>query len=366
MKVAELLLRLKDAEPEAVVLLLPNYADYSEAEELNDVVLIAEPWTCERHHKADGTATDVHHPASHGHTLGCDDATDESWSEHVVILSPQLGSIEAKNSGVEKSASDTASLEDSIREQALQTRRHMVVEGQLLSADEFCARLGISKKRFGRMLADGELFGLDVDGTDYFPALLADSRLNAKRLQAICRIIVPAPAGSRHDFLSSPHGALGAKIPLHMLDDDRDYKRLREVAEAWAAQYSRTSITLYEGEHESEPADVTPLYTAITEIDPRKPLWTRASKAIHEHGYEWPLGPYPEYRTHTLFVARQSAGYTRPVPEACVQILAKDDYIRIRTIFASGRPREAETMPVGKHQTVVDVAKKVIAHFRKR
>jgi len=134
----------------------------------------------------------------------------------------------------------------------------------------------------------------------------------------------------------------------------------------WSVEYSRTTVRLYEGEHETEPDGVEPLYTATAEIDPRKPLWERASKALHDHGYEWPLGPYREYRTHTMFVSRQSAGHAQPVPEACLQILAKDDFIRIHTIFAPDPFRKAETVPVGKHRTVVDVAKRVIAHLRKR
>jgi hypothetical protein len=60
-----------------------------------------------------------------------------------------------------------------------------------------------------------------------------------------------------------------------MLDDDNDYRRLRDLAKAWAAEYSRTSVKLYEGEHESEPIGIEPLYTAIAEIDAPKPLWTR-------------------------------------------------------------------------------------------
>jgi hypothetical protein len=210
MKVSELLLRLNDASPDAVVLLLPSYSNYTEVEELRDVASVAEPWMCERHRDVDGTTTEVHHPAGRGYTLDGDAATDESWPEHVVILSPQPS-----------------------------------------------------------------IFGVDVDGHLCYPALLAASRHKRKRLQAICRIIVPAPPESRQDFLWSARGSLGGRSPLQMLDDDNDYRRLRDLAKAWAAEYSRTSVKLYEGEHESEPIGIEPLYTAIAEIDAPKPLWTR-------------------------------------------------------------------------------------------
>lgn len=151
-----------------------------------------------------------------------------------------------------------------------------------------------------------------------------------------------------------------------MPEDDRDYERLREVAQAWTAQCSRTSVKMYEGEHGTEPSGVAPLYTAAAEIDSRKHLWVRASKALHEHGYEWPLGPYPEFRTHTMFVSRQPAGYAQLVPEACVQIQAKDDFIRIRIMYESGKESESGTTHAGKRNSVVDIAKKVIAYLRKR
>jgi hypothetical protein len=347
-------------------LLLPRYTDLTETEELDGVVLIGEPWTCERHRDADGTTTDVYHPSSHGPTIGWDAATDESWSERVVILSPQSGDIEARLRADDEALSDAASLADYLHKQALETRRHMVAEGQLLSADEICARLGISRKRFGRTLADGELFGLDVDGTDYFPALLADRQLDRKRLRAICDIIVPAPTESRVDFLMSRRGSLVDRSPLEILRDDADYWLLRKVAKAWAAEYSRTAVRLYEGQHETEPDGVEPRYTAIAEIDPRRPLWERASKALHEHGYEWPLGPYPETRNFSMFVEQQAAGYSEPRAEACVQITANGGLLRVRIIHKGSATRQSQTVAAGKRRSVVEVAERVIAYLRKR
>lgn len=366
MNVSELLLRLKDAKSDAIVLLLPSYAEFTEAEELGDVVLIAEPWTRERHHEVDGTTTDVHHPASHGSTLGWDASTDERWSERVVILSPQSGDIEARLRADVRALSDSASLADDLHKQALEARRQMIADGRLLPADEFRSRLRISKNKFGRMLAHDEIFGLDVDGANYFPALLADPRLDHKRLRAICDIIIPAPPGSRLDFLWSRRGSLGDRSPLEMLDDNTDYLLLRKVAKAWATEYSRTVVKMYEGEYEAEPSGLEPLYAAAAEIDPRKPLWERASKALHEHGYEWPLGPHPEVRNFTMFVQQQAAGCSEPKAEACVQITANGDFIRVRIIHKGGAARQSQTVAAGKRRSVVDAAKQVIAHLRKR
>ncbi|MGT2469314.1 hypothetical protein [Paraburkholderia terrae] len=254
-------------------------------------------------------------------------------------------------------------LREHLWQQALVARQGMIANGELLTPTEFKKRIGVSEKRLARLIEEGSVFGVDIDGTEYFPALLADPLLNRKRLQIICRIIVPADPMSRLGFLSSQRGSLGGRRPVDMLDDDLDFKSVRRIAAAWAAEWSRTVVKMYNGEHQREPSDVEPLYTAIAEIDPRRPLWERASEALHSHGYEWPLGPYPETRKFTLFVERQTAGDTTPIPEACVQILVVGELIRIRIVAAPGTTLQSETVPAGKHKTFVDVAKQVIAHL---
>jgi hypothetical protein len=80
---------MDEADPNAVLLYLAPYADPSDAEEICEVVLVSESWTCERHHLPDGGTSDVHHPASHGLSIGWNEATDKRWSERVVILSSE-------------------------------------------------------------------------------------------------------------------------------------------------------------------------------------------------------------------------------------------------------------------------------------
>jgi hypothetical protein len=105
------------------------------------------------------------------------------------------------------------------------------------------------------------------------------------------------------------------------------------------------------------------LYTATAEIDPRRPLWARASEALHAHGYHWPLGPYPDSRRFTLFIERQRAGDAGLTPEACVQISVDGEDIRIRVVAASGTTLRTETMPAGNHRSLIDIAKRVIAYL---
>ena len=254
-------------------------------------------------------------------------------------------------------------LREHLWQQAVSARRDMIENGELLTPTEFKKRIGVSEKRLARLIEDGSVFGVDVDETEYFPALFADPSLNRKRLQTICRIIFPAEPMSRLGFLSSPRGSLGGRRPVEMLDDDVDFKSVKRIAAAWAAEWSRTIVNLYAGDHQLEPSDVEPLYTATTEIDPRKPLWTRASEALHLHGHEWPLDPHRVIRIFTLFVSRQAVGDSTPIPEACVQILVVGERIRIRIVAAAGTAPNSQTITSREHKTFVDVAKRVIAHL---
>jgi len=249
-------------------------------------------------------------------------------------------------------------------QQAFDGRRGMIANGELLSPTEFRRRIGVTEKRLEQLLGDGSLFSVEVDGALFIPAVLANRAHNLRRLQATCQLIVPAPPLSRLDFLMSQKGSLGDRRPLDMLDDDDDFKTLRQAAAAWAAEWSHTTVKLYEGTHETEPGDVSPLYTASAEIDPRRPLWERASEALHAHGYQWPLGPYPDVRQFTLFVQRQTAGDAAPEPEACVQIVVDGEDIRIRIVAAPGGTLKSQTVPTFNQKNLIDLAKRVIAHLK--
>jgi hypothetical protein len=254
-------------------------------------------------------------------------------------------------------------LREHLWQQALAARREMLASGELISEADFRQRLGVTPRRLRKLLTDGSVFTMGVDDVEYYPAVLAEHDLDRKRLQAICRMVVPAPPGSRLDFLVSTRGSLGKRSPLQMLDDEDDFKVLQQAAAAWAAEWSRTTVKMYEGEHEIEPECVQPLYTAAAESDPRKPLWERASEVLHVHGYQWPLGPYPDARKVTLFVERQTIGDAAPTPEACVQIAVDGDYIGVRIVAAPGTALHSETVSGGKDKSFIEVAKRAIAYL---
>ena len=81
---------------------------------------------------------------------------------------------------------------------------------------------------------------------------------------------------------------------------------------------------------------------------------------------EWPLGPYPEARTFTIFVERQIAGNSVVVREACIQVAAKADFFRVRVKLREEASCEARPMPVSQSETVVDAARRIIDSLRRR
>ncbi|MFM0653456.1 hypothetical protein [Paraburkholderia sediminicola] len=248
-------------------------------------------------------------------------------------------------------------------QQALTSRRDMIANGDLISEVEFRRRCNLTARRLSALLAADSVFTLEVDGVEYFPNALVVPKSQQRSIYAICRIIATAPSDARLDFLTSRRESLGDRSPLEVLQDEGGVETVRRKSAGWASEWSGTSVTMYEGNHQTEPADIEPLYTAAADVDPRTPLWDRASTALHAYGYEWPLGPYPDVRTFSLFVERQAVGDEKPTPEACVQIAVVGEYVQIRIVAAPGTHLQSEAVPSGKTKSFLEVAKRVIAHL---
>ncbi|MDR8401854.1 hypothetical protein NE850_36590 [Paraburkholderia sp. USG1] len=254
-------------------------------------------------------------------------------------------------------------LREDLWQQALISRREMIAKGALISEAEFRRRCNLTARRLSALLAADIVFTLEVDGVKYFPNALVVPKRQQRSIYPICRIIATAPSDARLDFLTSRRESLGDRSPLEVLQDEGGVETVRRMAAVWAAEWSRTSVTMYEGTHQTEPADIEPLYTAAADVDPRTPLWDRASTVLHAYGYEWPLGPYPDVRTFSLFVERQAVGDENATLEACVQIAVVGEYVQIRIVAAPGTALQSETVPTGKARSFVDVAKRVIVHL---
>ncbi len=78
----------------------------------------------------------------------------------------------------------------------------------------------------------------------------------------------------------------------------------------------------------------------------------------------WPLGPYYDVRSFTLFVARQTFKDVAPTPEACVQIVVDGEDIRMRIVAAPGGTLESRTIPAVKQLSLIALVKRVIVHLK--
>lgn len=366
MNVRELIARLSAAPSDATVLLLPQYGDVSDIDQLASVVVPRAEWRHERQRNSNGTSTDVYHPGVHTFTIGFNEGTDDAWTERVVVLSPDHDLPDAllvDDGAIERGG---ISLRTKIREEALHARRAMITNGDLLTENELRTLLGFSEDHLANLVSEGSVFPIIVDGQPMYPRLFCDRRLNLKHLQEIAKIIVPAPADSRLHFLTSCSAALGNRVPLDMLQDHRDFKSLRRHAAAWAIEYSRTTVSFYDGNYDHAPLDIKAIYTCVVDVDFRRPLWSRALKALVDFNYEWPCTA-PLATTHfSISVQRERVGYADSPAEAWIQIGQSEERVHVFVEVIERRSRSIYVDLPRKGGTVKDVARRVFETLSER
>ncbi|WP_341317468.1 hypothetical protein WN982_40060 [Paraburkholderia sp. IMGN_8] len=247
---------------------------------------------------------------------------------------------------------------EEIERQALMARREMVRSKELLTSSEFCERLGVSERRLARMISTGSVFSIAVDDVQYFPALLTDPSVDRRRLQSVCRILVPAPPDCRLGYLSSMQGNLGGLTPLAALAEYKSYRHLRQMARAYAADWSRTVVNIWAGHY--RPEELEPTYVAAVDVDPRTNLWKRALEAMEAGGYIAPPGPYPSVDAATVLVIRSEAGDLNHVEEARLDVSIVDEVARV-LIYTRDLRQELEEVPVAGADSIVEVVRRVVA-----
>jgi hypothetical protein len=250
---------------------------------------------------------------------------------------------------------------DDIERQALKRRREMVLAGELLREVEFRKRLFVNEKQLARMLQRNDVFTIEVDEVAYFPALLATPGLDLKRLFSICRILAPAPPSCRFGYLSSGHANLGGVSPLEAIHDDRSYRLLQRMARAYAAEWWRTSVAIYEGSYSETPSHVAPMFTAEDEVDPRVNLWQRVAGSILSGGYTYPPGPYPHVNSASVFVGLHPAGQGKATVEARIEVRVDGDMAHACVVYPDASKYELDAIPVGDTRGVVDVVLRIAA-----
>jgi hypothetical protein len=231
----------------------------------------------------------------------------------------------------------------------------------LVGRDDFRLKLGVSAACLDEMIADGDIFEIEVDSVRYIPALLADHTINLRRLHSVCRILMPAYPDSRLNYLTTRHGNLGGISPIDALSDDETYRRLRKMARAWACDWSMTTVQIFAGDI-NEATGLPPIYTAAREIDPRANLWKRVVKAITEGGYIEPPGPYPQLESATVFVTRCAGGGSAPVLEVRISLTIANDVALVALDTPNGTHASSRRMPVVGVNGVVDAVHRIAAY----
>ncbi|WP_143331056.1 hypothetical protein [Burkholderia aenigmatica] len=250
---------------------------------------------------------------------------------------------------------------DKLRCAAGQTLKQQVHDGELLPAPRFAKRLGASLRQLARLEDSGGVFSIAVDGTPYYPALLASPLYDRRRLRKICRIIFPAPASMRREYLTTAWGSLGTLTPLDALQTDVEYRRLLKAAKRWAAQWWRTTVEIYSGSNTNADAESeAPVCTGTVEQDPRVSVCRRAVAALSDKPNMRPDGPYPRLNAATVLVTRDAVGMSDPVQELRfdVTVYGNASYASIWTCDAT--TSKVGPVPIDEGDDIVAVVRKLL------
>ncbi|MFM0553591.1 hypothetical protein P0D69_21810 [Paraburkholderia sediminicola] len=214
-------------------------------------------------------------------------------------------------------------------------------------------------------LASGSIFSVEVEGGQYYPALLADPEHDSRRLATICRILWPAEPHSRLHFLTARSVALGGMTPLEAMRTDESYRRLLVQARGWASEWSRTIVVVRVGEYVDHTSILPLACTAVTEIDPRTSIWRRALDALESAGNVRPDGPYPRAAAVTVFISLSTAGEVGATEEARLDIVIEKG-IAYTGVLAVSFPRSnLPSVRVHKADDVVAIVRKVLMQLVK-
>ncbi len=215
--------------------------------------------------------------------------------------------------------------------------------------------------QLARLEGSGGVFSIAVDGTPYYPALLASPLYDRRRLRKVCRIIFPAPASVRWEYLTTAWGSLAALTPLDALQTDVEYLRLLKVAKKWAAQWWRTTVEIYSSSNTgANTLSEARVCTGTVEQDPRASVCRRALAALSDGPNMRPDGPYPRLNAATVLVTKDAGGMSDHVRELRldVTVYGNASYASIWTCDAT--TNKVGPVPIDEGDDIVDVVRKLL------
>lgn len=250
---------------------------------------------------------------------------------------------------------------DKLRKAAGQYWGQKISEGELLTAPIFAKCLGISLRQLARLEGNGGVFAVAVDGTSYYPALLLSPLYNRRRLRRLCRIIFPAPASARWDYLTSRWGSLGDITPLDAMQTDVEYRRLLRAAKGWASEWWRTTVEIYGSSGGmADNTKASPVCTGTVEEDPRVSVWRRASAAMDGTNVR-PHGSYPRLGAATVLVSKEAAGESEPLWELRLEVTVSGRAVHALVRTCDGTSTKLGPALIDDADDIVTVVRKLLA-----
>lgn len=247
---------------------------------------------------------------------------------------------------------------DQLRQAARQELRRKARDGELLLAPLFAEQLGISLRELARLESKGDVFSVDVDGTPHYPALLSSPNYDLRRLRKVCRIILPASASMRWDYLITAWDSLGGVTPLESMQSDDGYHRLLTDAKSWAAQWWRTTVEIYGGGNANRGTCSTLVCTGAVEMDPRVSVWRRAANALSCNMR--PDGPYSQLNAATVIATKCAGGASKPVREFELDVTVSEGMSYASVVGSGVSPARLGPVLVDEADDIVAIVRKLL------
>lgn len=101
---------------------------------------------------------------------------------------------------------------------ATRKERHKLVRRRLLlTSAQLQEKLQLTRQAVSAATRAGRFFTVDVEGRSYYPAFLADGRVDRRVIEAISKSLGQLPGWTKWDFFMSPRGSLGDSTALEAL-----------------------------------------------------------------------------------------------------------------------------------------------------
>jgi len=105
----------------------------------------------------------------------------------------------------------------SLEASALEGRRQMAKDGEIIPLAELAKRLALTRQALNKAQSEQRLFFLPVGADRFYPAFWADPELDRPQLERISRALGHLSGWSKWQFFTRPKGSLGGRTPLEML-----------------------------------------------------------------------------------------------------------------------------------------------------